>query len=191
MGSVRNLAGQGYKILLDIVLSAPTLPRVQEIPYTFRTRRVGESKLDSGVIVDYLMLLTDKWIGHIVPARFVLFAAVGSAGVVVHMATLYVAMIAGVAFTLAQTIATIVAMTFNFFVNNLLTYRDKRLKGLKATVLGLMSFYAVCALGAFSNVGVAYVLFEKQYVWWLSGLVGILVGAVWNYSLTSTFTWRR
>jgi dolichol-phosphate mannosyltransferase len=188
--SVRGLSKQGYKILLDIVLSFETPPRVREVPYTFRRRTQGQSKLDSSVVIDYLVLLLDKTVGHLVPARFILFAAVGASGVIVHMLSLVTLMALSIGFTMAQAGATLAAMTFNFFVNNILTYRDERLKGLRPVVGGLLSFYAVCALGAVSNVGVASVLFEKNYVWWLSAIVGILVGVVWNYALTSTFTWR-
>ena len=166
------------------------LPRVREVPYTFRLRTQGQSKLDSSVVIDYLVLLLDKTVGHLVPARFILFAAVGASGVIVHMLSLVTLMALSIGFTMAQAGATLAAMTFNFFVNNILTYRDERLKGLRPVVGGLLSFYAVCALGAVSNVGVASVLFEKNYVWWLSAIVGILVGVVWNYALTSTFTWR-
>jgi dolichol-phosphate mannosyltransferase len=189
--SVRNLSRQGYKILVDIVMSSPTPPRVAEVPYTFRQRLHGESKLDSAVVIEYLMLLMDKTIGHIVPARFVLFSAVGASGVVVHMAALMLAMAASLPFVAAQGAATGIAMTFNFFVNNLFTYRDKRLRGFGPVLKGLLSFYLVCAIGAVSNVGVAAVLFSKDYAWWLSALTGILVGVVWNYALTSTFTWRK
>ncbi len=191
MNSVRDLSKQGYKILLDIVLSSSQTPRVREVGYTFRLRTQGESKLDSSVILDYVILLLDKTIGHIVPARFILFGAVGGAGVFVHMLTL--ALFLGVAapFVVGQAVATVVAMTFNFFVNNVLTYRDKRLKGFWPQVKGLLTFYAVCSLGAMSNVGVASVLFERQFSWWLSAIAGILVGVVWNYAMTSTFTWRK
>jgi dolichol-phosphate mannosyltransferase len=96
-----------------------------------------------------------------------------------------------VAFLTSQLTATTAAMTFNFFANNLLTYRDRRLKGFWQLTRGLLSFYAVCGLGAVSNVGIATVLFQEDYSWWLSGLAGILVGAVWNYAASSMFTWRK
>jgi dolichol-phosphate mannosyltransferase len=139
------------------------------------------------------MLLVDKLIGHIVPARFVMFMAVGGAGVVVHMAVLTAVHKAlGFEFIVGQTTATVIAMTFNFFVNNFLTYRDKRLKGFWGMLRGLLSFYAVCAIGAVSSVGIADYLFETQHsTWWLSGIAGILVGAVWNYAASSIFTWRK
>jgi dolichol-phosphate mannosyltransferase len=191
--AVRNLSAQGYKILLDIVASAKPPLKIAEVPYTFRTRQHGESKLDSLVTWEYIMLLVDKLVGHIVPARFVMFMAVGGAGVFVHMAVLTaVHKLLGFDFIVGQTSATVIAMTFNFFVNNFLTYRDKRLKGVWGMLRGLLSFYAVCAIGAVSSVGIADYLFETQHsTWWLSGIAGILVGAVWNYAASSIFTWRK
>jgi dolichol-phosphate mannosyltransferase len=190
-GAVRRLSGQGFKILLDVLASAPSPLRVAETPYTFRQRLHGESKLDSAVLWDYAALLIDKTIGRFVPTRFVMFALVGGVGVVVHFAVLSVLFQAmGQGFALSQTAAAVVAMTFNFFVNNALTYRDRRLRGMRA-VLGLLSFYLVCSVGLFANVGIANALFEEAYAWWLSGIAGILVGAVWNYAASAVFTWKR
>ena len=126
--AVRHLSGQGFKILLDLFASTPTAYRFAEIPYVFRQRQYGESKLDSFVIWEYLMLLLDKLVGRYVPVRFVSFAAIGALGVAVHFLTLYFALKA-VEFPVAQAAATIVAMTSNFAFNNFLTYRDRRLTG--------------------------------------------------------------
>ncbi len=189
---VRSLSNQGYKILLDILLSAKPALRVEEIPYTFRSRRSGESKLDTTAVIDYLALLLDKMIGHVIPIRFVMFACVGGLGLLVHLsvlASLNRGM--GVAFAVANLAAALVAMTFNFFINNLLTYRDMRLRGFWPMLRGLISFSAVCAVGTAANVGIAVVLFKQNYTWWLAGLAGICMGAVWNYTATSIFTWRN
>jgi len=189
---VRRLSNQGYKILLDILLSARPNLRVEEIPYTFRSRIRGESKLDSIAVLDYLALLIDKAIGRVIPPRFVMFASVGAIGLIVHLTVLAsLNRGIGVAFAMANLAAAMVAMTFNFFLNNLLTYRDMRLKGFWPIVRGLVSFAAVCAIGTAANVGIAVVLFQRNYTWWLAGLAGIFMGAVWNYTATSIFTWRN
>ncbi|MGE0665828.1 MAG: glycosyltransferase [Sphingomonadales bacterium] len=191
-GSVRHLSGQGYKILLDIFASHPSGLRLRELPYQFRTRQHGESKLDALVTWEYLMLIADKLFGGVVPVRFLMFLIVGGIGVFVHFAVLSVLLKgAAVGFQAATIAATVAAMTFNYFVNNLLTYRDRRLKGVWANLKGLFSFYVVCSLGAVANVGVATALFERDYVWWGAGLAGVLVGSVWNYAATSLFTWRQ
>jgi dolichol-phosphate mannosyltransferase len=190
--AVRRLSQEGYKILLDILASSPPSVRIKEVPYVFGLRRHGESKLDSLVVLDYLTLLLDKLIGRWVPVRFLLFAAVGSIGVVLHMAVLAATLRLGSSFFYAQTTATVAAIAGNFFLNNALTYRDKRLKGLRPVLLGLASFYAVCSVGAVANVGIANFLFvEQRYAWWASGIAGILVGAVWNYATSALFTWRK
>jgi dolichol-phosphate mannosyltransferase len=190
--AVRSLSGQGYKILLDICASAEKPLRIREVPYQFRLRQAGESKLDALVTWEYLMLLADKLVGHIVPARFLSFTFIGGLGVFVHMAVLSTLIaINATSFVVAQTIATVLAMVFNFFVNNTLTYRDRRLQGFPAMARGLATFIVVCSIGAFANVGIATYLFsDRHYVWWSAGLAGILVGAVWNYATTSIVTWR-
>jgi dolichol-phosphate mannosyltransferase len=189
--AVRDLSAQGYKILLDIIASSPKPPVVRELPYVFATRAHGESKLDALVALEYVNLIIDKLFGKWIPVRFVLFAAIGVLGIFVHMAALASLLAIGALFVYGQTAAALTAMTFNFFLNNLLTYRDKRIKGVIPLTRGLLSFLAVCSLGAVANVGIANVLFHRDYNWWASALAGILVGAVWNYSATSVFTWRR
>jgi dolichol-phosphate mannosyltransferase len=187
--AVRHLSGQGFKILLDLFASTPVPYQFKEIPYVFGRRQHGESKLDSLVVWEYLMLLLDKLVGRYVPARFVLFAAIGGSGVVVHFLTLYFGLKV-TEFPVAQALATVVAMTTNFALNNMLTYRDRRLVG-RRFVTGLVSFYAVCSLGAVANVGIASAAFAHHYTWWVSGLAGAAVGVVWNYAVSSVFTWHR
>jgi dolichol-phosphate mannosyltransferase len=189
--AVRNLSLQGYKILLDLIASLDPKPRLLELPYVFGSRLYGESKLDSLVAWEYLTLLADKFFGGRLPIRFLMFAAIGCLGVLVHMTILSVLYLSGLqTFALSQLEATAVAMTSNFFLNNLLTYRDRRLSGLLPILGGLLTFYAVCSIGAIANVGVAGVLFKDHYAWWLSGIAGILVGVVWNYAVSSIFTWK-
>jgi len=189
-GCVRRLSGKGFKILLDLVASSPAVLRVAEVPYTFRERLHGESKVDSLVMWDFGMLLAEKTIGRYIPVRFFAFTLVGGAGVLVHMAVLAALRNAQVGFSNAQAIATVVAMIFNFWLNNLLTYRDRRLRGTR-WVTGLLSFMAACGLGAVANVGIASYLFASHTQWVVAALAGIAVGAVWNYAITQLYTWGQ
>jgi dolichol-phosphate mannosyltransferase len=190
--AVRDLSGQGYKILLDIAASAQQPLRVREIPYEFRTRQAGESKLDALIVWEYLLLLVDKMVGHIVPARFLSFLFIGGLGVIVHMGALGAMVALGQPrFAVAQGIAAALSMVFNFFVNNTLTYRDRRLKGAGALAKGLVTFMMVCSVGAIANVGIADYMFSAYHYGWISaGLAGVLMGAVWNYAASSVVTWR-
>lgn len=191
MRALPNLSTVGFKILLDITASAPTPLRIAEIPYVFRARRFGESKLDSLVLWEYAQLLLDKMVGHVVPVRFFSFALVGGLGVVVHFSVLTTLFkLAGQSFSAAQTAATVVAISSNFFLNNMFTYRDQRLRGW-GLLRGWISFNLVCAFGAAANVGVADWLFTHRSYWALSALAGIAVSVVWNYVMSAFFTWKR
>jgi dolichol-phosphate mannosyltransferase len=185
---VRNLAG--FKILIDLFASSPQGLRSRELPYTFSPRHAGESKMDSVVGLEYLMLLADKLVGHLVPIRFVIFIIVGSTGVISHLLALWILLrVFQLPFTASQSIATVLAMIGNFVLNNLVTYRDQRLSGF-AFLKGLASFLAICSFGSVANVSIASFLYSDQRAtWWLAGLAGAAMSAVWNYSVTSVLTW--
>jgi dolichol-phosphate mannosyltransferase len=185
-----NLTGQGFKILLDLALSAPAPLRVIEIPFMFHERAAGESKLDALVLVQFAGLLLDKVFGGLLPLRFLSFGLVGALGVLVHLAVLSVVLkLGGLDFELAQAVATGVAMVFNFQLNNEITYRDQRLRGPRLW-RGLLLFMLVCGLGAVTNVGIAKTLYDTNTSWSIAGAVGAVIGVVWNYAVSATLVWR-
>lgn len=189
--ALRKLSGEGFKILLDLLASSPKPVRQKELPFQFRQRQHGDSKLDTLVAWEFGMLLADKLIGHIVPVRFALFAFIGALGLVLHLGVLWSSLtLLGTSFVTAQAMATALAMTFNFFLNNLFTYRDQRLRGARL-IRGLASFYLICGVGAFANVGVASYVFAAHNAWWVAGISGVVIGSVWNYAVSSVFTWNR
>jgi dolichol-phosphate mannosyltransferase len=186
-----KLSTGGFKLLLDILASAPATLRVMELPYTFRPRELGTSKLDAMVVADFLGLLLSKLTGNSVPPRFFLFALVGASGLAVHLATLRAALITEhMPFNPAQLVAAFVAMTWNFFLNNALTFRDQRLTG-RAVFTGLLTFYAVCSVGTLANVGVAELVYLRDASWWRAGIAGAVMAAVFNYAASSMLTWKR
>ncbi len=191
---IPRLSGKGFKILLDI-FSSCKLKGIKlnylELPTIFRERNAGQSKLDSAVMIEFLVLILDKFFGRLIPVRFILFMLVGGTGVFVHMFVLsFMLKIIHIDFSFSQSIATFVAMCSNFYMNNLITYRDQRIHGIRI-LYGLISFCAACLFGAIINVIVASYLFEKGVNWFFAGVVGCFVGAVWNYSTTSFLTWRN
>jgi dolichol-phosphate mannosyltransferase len=188
--AVRRLSAVGFKILLDVCASSPEPLRSRELPYVFRQQLVEESKLDGLVAWEYLMVLLDKLLGHVIPARFISFAMVGAVGVIVHMAILTALFRWEHApFVVGQAGATVVALVNNFALNNILTYGDRRLRGW-GLLRGWISFMVICGVGAFANVTIASYLFRNHTDWVLSALCGILVSAVWSYSITSMYTWK-
>ena len=188
-GLVQRLSPHGFKILLDIVISARGRLRVKEVPYVFSERVSGESKLDTQVGLDFLGLLAAKMTGGVVTPRFISFALIGSMGVGVHLAALSAGLFSGLQFDAAQAVATLVAMTGNYLLNNRVTYRDRRLRGLRL-VRGFVEFAAVSSVGAIANVGIASWVHTYDAVWWVGGLAGAIMGAVWNYSMSNLIVWR-
>ncbi|ADP71936.1 Dolichyl-phosphate beta-D-mannosyltransferase [Rhodomicrobium vannielii ATCC 17100] len=190
-GSIRSLSGIGNKILVDVFASSPRPLKFKELAYQFKARLHGESKLDTLTVWEYLVLLADKSLGRIVPVRFLLFSLVGFSGVLVHLGVLRAALVATpLSFATSQALATLVAAVSNFFLNNWLTYRDKRLTGWQV-IPGLITFLLACSVGAVVNVAFAETVFELTELWWLAGIAGAAVSAVLNYATTSIFTWRK
>ena len=186
-----RLSAVGFKILLDLLASLPEPPRVLELPYQFRERHAGTSKLDAGVVRDYLLLLGDKLFGHLIPVRFALFALVGAAGILAHLAVLRLGLLGGLAFPWAQGAATAFAIVGNFTLNTLLPFADLRLHGW-GLARGLATFSAISGVGAAANISVADLLFGPAHsAWWFAGLAGAAMSLVWNYSASSALTWRR
>ncbi|NEW93912.1 glycosyltransferase family 2 protein [Rhodopseudomonas sp. BR0M22] len=186
-----QLSTQGFKILLDVIATARGSLRIVEVPFTFGSRLHGESKLDSMVALDFLGLVLAKFSHDVLSLRFILFALVGSTGVVVHFVTLFVVLkVFEQPFAEAQGAAALVAMTSNFILNNFLTYRDQRLKGF-AILRGLLLFYLVCGVGLLANVGVAFAVYNEHVTWWLAGAAGAVMGVVWNYAMSGLFVWRK
>jgi dolichol-phosphate mannosyltransferase len=186
-----RLSGIGFKILLDIVLSAGPGLRIGEVPYRFRQREHGESKLDVLVGLEYFELLVDKHLGALVNVRFVLFGMVGAMGVGVHLLILNALLkVAGLSFAVGQTITTFTVMILNFVLNNSLTYRDRRLRGWRFWS-GMLTFCLACGLGVVANVAISNLAFQRGVPWVLAALTGVLFTAVWNYGVTSMTTWRQ
>jgi dolichol-phosphate mannosyltransferase len=185
-----GLASEGFKVLFDILATARGKLKIEEVTYSFSARQEGASKFDTQNILDFLGLILSKMSGGVVPVRFLSFALIGSAGIVVHLAAFAALTGSGFTFGKAQAAAALVAMTSNFYLNNLTTYRDRRLKGL-AAVSGLLMFYAICSIGFLSNVGAASYLFVHSVDRYVAGFVGSLIGAVWNFTLSNMIMWRK
>jgi dolichol-phosphate mannosyltransferase len=195
-----RLSGVGFKILLDILATVDAPLKVKEFPLAFAARASGESKLDRTIVFEFLVGLYDRWLGRYIPTRFALFGTIGAAGVVVHMSVLAVllAIFGGSfkghlvsAFELGQTVAALFAMTFNFVLNNALTYADKRLVGFVPLLRGWAKFGLTCSVGLLANVGVAAILVRFGVHEYPAAITGIIIGSVWNFALSSKFVWGR
>lgn len=199
-----RLSGVGFKILLDILATVDAPLRIREFPMHFAARAEGESKLDQTVVFEFLVGLYDKWLGRFIPTRFALFGTVGALGVAVQLGALWLLLHLvfgerfvyghwsnGTTFNVANTLAAVIAMTFNFVLNNELTYSDKRLRGFAPLLRGWAKFAVTCSLGLLTNVGSAAALKAMGFHDVAAVLIGIVLGSVWNFALSSKFVWGR
>ena len=184
----RKLSDRGFKILFDIIASQKTAPRIVEIPYAFADRAAGESKFDGRIAIDYLGLLLSKLSGDVIPPRALMFGMVGGLGLVIHLSVLEILAHSGVPFGLSQLAAAVTAMTSNFLINNLVTYRDRRLRGWRL-LGGYLRFCALCGFGLVANIAVADLIHEQTSIVWIAGVGGALFGAAWNYVSTALAVW--
>jgi dolichol-phosphate mannosyltransferase len=185
-----RLSGRGFKILFDLLSSSPKPLQIAELPYRFRSREAGESKLGPGIVLDYAVMVADRLIRRAMPSRFAMYAAVGTLGLGVHLVMLRLALSTGATFAKAQTIAVLVAILFNFVGNNAVTFRDRRLIGRRLWI-GLATFYAACGLGALGDIGMGIALFSEHHRWWVSGIAGGIVGSLWNFGTSIAIIWRK
>ena len=186
---VRDLQGQGFKILVDLLASSPRPVRLAEVGYSFRSRRFGESKLNVVVGLEYVFLILNSLLGGIIPVRLALYLLVGALGLATHLAALLLlSQAVHLHFVAAQLIATFVAMLENFSLNNRITFRDRRLQGAQL-FSGGARFVLACGFGAWANVVFANTLWQSGTQWYVAGLAGIVLGSVWNLSISSLFTW--
>ncbi|MGJ3649941.1 glycosyltransferase [Sphingomonas sp. GlSt437] len=188
--SIYNLSNQGFKILLDLLASYPGKLKVVDVPYTFRNRRAGDSKISPMVIAEFAFLLIEKLSRGLVSPRFVLFALVGGLGLIVHLLVLSALIGLKLNFLPAQVAALLVAIVFNYAVNNEFTYRDRRLTGMDF-VGGLVVFAIICSIGAIANIGVANLAVEEHASWSIAGVAGAVMSAVFNFGGTSSLVWGR
>lgn len=183
-----SLATEGFKILFDIIASQPEPLKIVELPYVFREREAGGSKLDKRIVIDYLGLLLSKLSGGVIPSRALMFGMVGASGLVVHLTVLQLLLSTDLNFSLIQFLAAMTAMTTNYIFNNITTYRDRRKRGL-AFVVGYVKFCALCSISVFTSVAVATMVRSWGVYPQIAGASGAVLGALWNYVTTALAVW--
>jgi dolichol-phosphate mannosyltransferase len=193
LAAAPKLASDGFKILIDLIVTSQRMGKplsIAEVPYIFRPRHAGTSKMNPLIVIQYLGLWVSKLTNGVLPPSFLLFGLVGGTGVVVHLAVLALfSSTLGQGFLLSQVAATLIAMTWNFVLNNNLTYADRKLRGF-GLVKGLLSFFAICALGGIANISVANAIYQFDHHTLIAGLSGAIMSSVFNYAVTRAFTWK-
>ena len=195
----------GFKILLEIL--AKLKPQgIVEIPYTFRPRSAGRSKLSTKVAFEYARQLARlSRLNSALSVRFLKFGLVGVLGIAVNL----ISMALVISFLRyrdwrASALATFLAMLHNYVLNNVWTFRDRKHTGI-GFLRGCLLYVATCSIGLLLMTGVysgltatlAKLVHQGEKTAGLpasallfSQFVGVLFGAVSNFLLNETITWR-
>jgi dolichol-phosphate mannosyltransferase len=185
--AAHNLAGNGYKILLDLLTSCTEPLRVAELPYTFRARLHGESKLDSSVLIEHALLLLSKTIGQYVPVRALVVAGILVGAVVVHLGLLSGAL-RWLEFGVAQAVASIFGVLVSYVITASL--RRRPTDGMSG-VADLLSFLTTASIGLVGNLSLAGMLYNETRMWWLAGAAGAILSTVWIHMSNTAAAVRR
>jgi dolichol-phosphate mannosyltransferase len=185
----------GYKILIE-VLGRGQCRWIGEVPYVFRERDQGESKVTRKVYLDYLRHLLRLRFAALPISRFVRFAAVGLSGVVVDMGLLFLLSdpsMLGWGLTRSKLIASEFAILNNFIWNDSWTFRDisARQTGAKDRLRRFGKFQLICLAGLVLNTALLNLQFNllgmNRYV---ANAVAIVVVTAWNFWLNLKLSWR-
>lgn len=191
MPLLRAVDVNGFKFLYELLAVSKGLLSFSEVPLSFQPREHGKSKLDLAIAWDFLISILHSLSFRILPRRAISIGLVGSTGVLVQvlLCQLYIILF-GVSFEKALPFAVVAAATSNYLINNVLTFRSARLRGI-ALLKGLLKFLLVSSLPAIANVGLAIAFYEnvaKDSLW--AQLAGIIVVFIWNYAASSSFVWN-
>lgn len=184
-----KLQTQGFKVLADFLATSGKNIKIREVGYEFKNRIAGESKMSLLTGLELVGLVLSQILKGRISIRFILFCMVGLSGIFVQLLITGIAILLIDQFASSQTVGIIAAMTSNYFLNNYITFQERRLESLDL-IRGLFSFYLICSLGAFANIAIATYVFSFSSNWLISSLTGAIFGAVWNFTLTSNFTWK-
>jgi dolichol-phosphate mannosyltransferase len=186
--SIPRMQADGFKVFFDLIYYNRKAA-IKELPLDFRARQHGSSKLQLYVIWLLLCDMISKLSRGLAPPRLVSFVGVGLIGSSVHFSVLYASLSAGAVFWVSQAIATVMAMIFNFTLNNILTYTDHRLVG-SSFYKGLLLYSFIASFGIVANVSTAQLTYELfQFHTFLAACMGILIDIVWRFVISNRLIW--
>ena len=184
------MQADGFKVFFDLVYHNRNVT-IRELPFEFQRRRHGESKLQLYVLWLLVCDIVSKLSRGMLPPRLVSFVGVGLIGSIFHFSVLYASMDLGAVFWVAQAIATVVAMVFNFTINNVLTYSDDRLRG-PAFYKGLLLYGVVASVGIVANVSTAQITYMSlQGHTFIAASMGLVIDVIWRFVVSNRLIWGR
>lgn len=187
LNEINNLSKIGFKLLLDILITYKKKKlKIFEIETDFNERKFGESKLNLGIFIDLIEMFIDKYTNKIISGSYFLFLLCGSISFFIQ--TYFIILKNYPHFTTVNIIliSSLVAMVLNFYLNNEITFREKKLKG-KHLYMGAFKFMFICLIGFFININI-----QKNFSFFnfYTFSISTLIASFWNYSVSKNFVWK-
>ena len=199
-----DLNGKGFKILLEILASLRT-SKIKEVPYTFRSRARGQSKLSGRVIFQYFHQV---WrlcsSSRHLSIRFLKSAVVGGIGVLINLFVMVLLLkLTKIQNWRASAIASLAANVQNYVLHSVWSYVTDARKDFRK-LQGYFSYLLVSAAGLVvttaSYAGLGWALAHTPlmdpgaptlaFSARLScQFVAIVLGIRFNYALNKIFAW--
>jgi len=175
---------RGFSTLELGVLVMGKYNTVEEVPYVFKVRQDGTSKLTSKVMLEHLVQLA---ILYLYKFRILRFALVGASGAVIGLTCLYVLTSSiGLNYLGSYAIAFVISVTTNYILNSLWTFKQR--KGL----VGWAKYALACSPAFAVSMTLMFVLTGLGGLWYiLSAVILIFVAFLVNYGLSRRFVWAK
>lgn len=209
VGISSEISTTGFKVLLEILGRIKNL-KILEIEYIFRNRTKGTTKLSGEVAVDFLATLMSLRFRRRVSPRFLRYITIGTLGIFVNILGQWIAnrfldvgeetfkqgnyYVPGI----GVMIGFLLSVLNNFILNNIWTFREKRIRGLLPNLRGFIVYLSITVIGFLIQfsvwrlmVGLAVELeFSLNTFGYIANLFGILTATTWNYFLSKYFMWK-
>lgn len=191
----RQLNPLGYKILIE-VLGRGKVGWISEVPYTFRERVEGSSKVTNKIYLEYFQHLLRIRMYLLKSSSFVRFCVVGLSGVVIDMSLLFLLSdprMLGWGLTRSKIIAAEAALINNFIWNDLWTFAEvsRHQNHIGQRLKRFLKFNAICAVGLVLNVLILNFEFNALHMnRYVANLLAIMIVTVWNYMTNWKLNWR-
>jgi dolichol-phosphate mannosyltransferase len=202
---MNNTAFQGYAWQIGFLVKTIAKGyKVSEVPYVFRDRTEGDSKLGPEYIINTTRYIMKTRIEEIVNSRVFKFVMVGGTGTLVQITALYFYRM-GLGYQLANFLSIETAIVSNFTLSNLWTFADRKLKATqiptKFVQFNVASAGSILIQLAIAFIGEKFIGIHSLFTVPLANIyvdtgmifsmVGILVGMFWNFFAYSRFVWKK
>lgn len=178
----------GWKILIEVLVKG-RYTKVIEIPYEFKARGIGQSKMSIKEQINYIKHIIKLIKIDPVNLRFFSFCIVGLSGVFINLIIYFILVKLTNKIEVSGFFSALTAMITNFILNDKITWRER--KSTKITGRIIKNFIT-SIIGIGINILILFLLERYTKIHYiLANIFGIGVATIWNYVINNLWTWKN